>query len=62
MERVTDEDIKEFTKDELEVIAIFREFNSGYALAPSIVKNKDVSTEGISPGSVNIWMKCQAWM
>lgn len=45
MERVTDEDIKEFTKDELEVIAIFREFNSGYALAPSIVKNKDVSTK-----------------
>lgn len=45
MERVTDENIKEFTKDELEVIAIFREFNSGYALAPSIVKNKDVTTK-----------------
>lgn len=45
MERVTDENIKEFSKDELEVIAIFREFNSGYALAPSIVKNKDVTTK-----------------
>lgn len=27
------------------MIAIFREFNSGYALAPSIVKNKGVSTK-----------------
>ncbi|MFC9596305.1 peptidoglycan D,D-transpeptidase FtsI family protein [Peribacillus butanolivorans] len=44
LERVTEDNLKEFTKDELEVIAIFREFNSGYALTPSIVKNKDVST------------------
>ncbi|MFJ7848707.1 peptidoglycan D,D-transpeptidase FtsI family protein [Peribacillus sp. NPDC097206] len=43
LERITEENIKEFTKDELEVLAIFREFNSGYALTPSIVKNKGVT-------------------
>ncbi|WP_110929675.1 penicillin-binding transpeptidase domain-containing protein [Bacillus massiliglaciei] len=45
IERITEENINEFSDDELEVLAIFRQFNSGYALTPAIVKNKDVSTE-----------------
>ncbi|MFB7639145.1 peptidoglycan D,D-transpeptidase FtsI family protein [Peribacillus butanolivorans] len=44
LSRITEKNINDFTKDELEVLAIFREFNSGYALTPSIVKNKGVST------------------
>ncbi|MFC7784006.1 peptidoglycan D,D-transpeptidase FtsI family protein [Rossellomorea sp. GCM10028870] len=45
LERITEKDIKSFTKQEEEVLAIFREFNTGYALTPQIIKNKDVSME-----------------
>ncbi|MGE7604162.1 peptidoglycan D,D-transpeptidase FtsI family protein [Peribacillus sp. NPDC097675] len=45
LDRITEENINEFTKDELEVLAIFREFNSGYALTPAIVKNKGVTKQ-----------------
>ncbi|MBA9026524.1 peptidoglycan D,D-transpeptidase FtsI family protein [Peribacillus huizhouensis] len=43
IERITDEEINSFTKDELEVLAIYREFSSGYALTPQIVKNRNVT-------------------
>ncbi|MGR3764340.1 peptidoglycan D,D-transpeptidase FtsI family protein [Rossellomorea sp. NS-SX7] len=45
LDRITEENIQSFNKDELEVLAIFREFNTGYALSPQIVKNEGVSTE-----------------
>ncbi|MCA1053786.1 penicillin-binding protein 2 [Rossellomorea aquimaris] len=45
LDRITEDDINSFNEDELEVLAIFREFNSGYALSPQIVKNEGVSTE-----------------
>ncbi|MGM0750789.1 MAG: peptidoglycan D,D-transpeptidase FtsI family protein [Bacillota bacterium] len=45
LERITEKDIKSFTKQEEEILAIFREFNTGYALTPQIIKNKDVSME-----------------
>lgn len=45
LERITEADINSFSKKEMEVLAIFREFNTGYALSPQIIKNKDVSTE-----------------
>ncbi|MBA2873488.1 peptidoglycan D,D-transpeptidase FtsI family protein [Thermaerobacillus caldiproteolyticus] len=45
LERITPEDLKEITKDELEVIAIKRELDSGYALTPQIVKNKGVTNK-----------------
>ncbi|WRP04611.1 penicillin-binding protein 2 [Rossellomorea aquimaris] len=45
LERITEKDIKSFTKQEEEVLAIFREFNTGYALSPQIIKNKNVSME-----------------
>jgi cell division protein FtsI/penicillin-binding protein 2 len=45
LDRITEENINSFNKDELEVLAIFREFNTGYALSPQIVKNEGVSTE-----------------
>ncbi|MFJ8244621.1 peptidoglycan D,D-transpeptidase FtsI family protein [Peribacillus asahii] len=45
LERIKETELDKFTADELEVLAIFREFNSGYALTPSIVKNKDVTEQ-----------------
>jgi cell division protein FtsI/penicillin-binding protein 2 len=45
LERITEVNIKSFNKKEEEVLAIFREFNTGYALTPQIIKNKDVSME-----------------
>lgn len=38
LERITEKELNRFTKNDLEVLAIFREFNSGYALSPQIVK------------------------
>lgn len=54
LERVTVEELNELTKEELEVLAIYREFNSGYALTPQIVKNKDVSAEEFAVVSENL--------
>jgi penicillin-binding protein A len=45
LERITEEDLKEITEDELEVLAIKRELDSGYALTPQIVKNQGVSNK-----------------
>lgn len=45
LSRITEDHLNELTDDDLEVLAIFREFNSGYALTPSIVKNKNVTEE-----------------
>ena len=36
-----------YSKDEVEVIAIYREFVSGYKFTPQIVKNENVTPEGI---------------
>ncbi|MCR2820400.1 penicillin-binding protein 2 [Lederbergia panacisoli] len=58
-ERVTDEELGTLTDEDLEVLAIYREFTGGYALDPQFVKNKDVSLKeyaevnehlGILPG------------
>ncbi|WP_456297749.1 peptidoglycan D,D-transpeptidase FtsI family protein [Domibacillus epiphyticus] len=43
LERITEEDLRELTADELEVLAIYREFTAGYAMTPQIVKNKNVT-------------------
>ena len=44
-ERITDEEIKSFTEEELEVLAIYREMMSGYAYSPQIVKSGNVTDE-----------------
>nr|WP_233713314.1 penicillin-binding protein 2 [Lederbergia citri] len=44
-DRVTDEELATLTKEDLEVLAIYREFTGGYALDPQFVKNKDVTLE-----------------
>ena len=45
LERITESDLKAITKKELEVLAIFKEFNKGYALTPQIVKNEVTAKE-----------------
>lgn len=43
LDRITQKDLKELTTAELEVLAIYREFTSGYAQTPQIVKNENVT-------------------
>lgn len=43
LERITEEEISGFSKEELEVIAIKKELDKAYSLTPQIVKNEDVT-------------------
>jgi penicillin-binding protein A len=54
LERITQAELKELNKNDLEILAIFREFNSGYALTPQFVKNKDVTKEEFAIVSENL--------
>lgn len=44
-ERITPEELNSFSKEELEVLAIYREMASGYALSPQIIKSDSVTPE-----------------
>ncbi|WP_312473650.1 penicillin-binding protein 2 [Neobacillus sp.] len=44
-ERITDNELNSFTKQELEVLAIFSEMYRGTTLSPQIIKNKNVTKE-----------------
>lgn len=44
-ERITDEELASLTDQQLEVLAIYREMTSGYALSPQIIKNEGVTDE-----------------
>lgn len=54
LERITEEELNELTASDLEVLAIYRDFTSGYALTPQIVKNKDVTPEEFAVVSENL--------
>jgi penicillin-binding protein A len=54
LERITDIELKELTKEDLEILAIFRDFNRGYALTPQIVKNKNVTRKEFAIVSENL--------
>ncbi|WP_010678131.1 peptidoglycan D,D-transpeptidase FtsI family protein [Bacillus timonensis] len=54
IERITEEDLKQITKEDLEVAAIFREMTKGYALVPQIVKNENVTPEEYAVVSENL--------
>ncbi|WHY88334.1 penicillin-binding protein 2 [Neobacillus novalis] len=53
LDRITDKELV-FTKEELEVLAIYREFNSGYKFTPQIVKNEDVTEKEFAIVSENL--------
>lgn len=44
-DRITPKELNSFSKEELEVLAIYREMSSGYALSPQIIKSGTVSAE-----------------
>jgi penicillin-binding protein A len=54
LKRVTDEEIDSIQGQELETLAVYTKFNSGYALTPQIVKNKDVTPEEFAAVSENL--------
>jgi penicillin-binding protein A len=54
LDRITEEDLKTLSNHDLEVLAIYREFISGYKLTPQMVKNKDVSDEEFAVVSENL--------
>jgi cell division protein FtsI/penicillin-binding protein 2 len=45
LEAIKDDEIKEFSKDELQVIAIKKELDKAYSLTPQTIKNKDVTPD-----------------
>ncbi|MEH7096818.1 peptidoglycan D,D-transpeptidase FtsI family protein [Neobacillus vireti] len=54
LDRVTDQEINSIQGETLETLAIYSKFNSGYALTPQIVKNKDVTAEEFASVSENL--------
>ncbi|WP_017380107.1 peptidoglycan D,D-transpeptidase FtsI family protein [Paenisporosarcina sp. TG-14] len=44
-ERITEKELEGLTEQQLEVLAIYREMASGYALSPQIIKSEDVTPE-----------------
>lgn len=44
-EKITDEELGSLTEEQLEVLAIYREMTSGYALSPQIIKGEGVTDE-----------------
>lgn len=54
LERITEEDLKSLSKDDLEVLAIYRELASAKALTPQIIKNEGVTKEEVAVVSENL--------
>ncbi|MDG4655521.1 penicillin-binding protein 2 [Ectobacillus antri] len=54
LERVTAADLNQFTPADLEVLAIKRKMDGGYAMTPQIIKNKDVTPEEYARISENL--------
>lgn len=51
--RISEEQLNSFTPEELEVIAIYREMVSGYALSPQIIKGGEVSSKELKAGEIS---------
>ncbi len=54
LHRITEDELKSISKDDLEVLAIYREFASGYKMTPHIVKNDDVTDKEMAVVSENL--------
>lgn len=54
LDRISKSQLDEITKAEEEILAIFREFNKGYALTPQIVKNEEVTAQEFAMVSENL--------
>lgn len=54
LDRITESELNELTEKDLEILAIYRTFSSGYALTQQIVKNEDVTQEEFAKVSENL--------
>ncbi|QCJ42306.1 penicillin-binding protein 2 [Bacillus sp. S3] len=54
LDRITGDELKEITADELEMLAIYREFTSGYKFTSQMVKNDAVSEKEFAVVSENL--------
>ncbi|MBT2701561.1 penicillin-binding protein 2 [Bacillus sp. ISL-40] len=54
IDRITEDEVNSIIGEDLETLAVYRDFNSGYALTPQIVKNKDVTPEEFAIVSENL--------
>lgn len=54
LHRITEDELKSISKNDLEVLAIYREFASGYKMTPHIVKNNDVTDKEMAVVSENL--------
>ncbi len=54
LDRITDNEINSFTDQELEVLAVKREMDGGYAFSTQIIKNDDVKNEEFAVVSSNL--------
>jgi penicillin-binding protein A len=54
LDRITEEDLTMLTPEDLEIRAIFQEFNSGYKFTPQIVKNENVTDQEYAMVSENL--------
>lgn len=54
LDRITEVDLSKLSPQDLEVLAIYREFSSGYKFTPQIVKNKDVTPKEYAMVSENL--------
>lgn len=54
LERISETELNSLTEEDLEVLAIYRAFRSGYALTPQIVKNEDVTQREFALVSENL--------
>ena len=54
LEKITEAELNEFTDEDLQVLAIYRELASSTTLTPKIIKNKDVTEEEVAIVSENL--------
>ncbi|WP_088090538.1 penicillin-binding protein 2 [Bacillus sp. OV166] len=54
IDRITEDEVNSIIGEDLETLAVYRDFNSGYALTPQIVKNKNVTPKEFAIVSENL--------
>lgn len=54
LDRITEKDLSQLTPEDLEIRAIFQEFNSGYKFTQQIVKNENVTDQEYARVSENL--------
>ena len=54
LERIKEEELLTLTKEDLEILAIYKELNNGHVFTPQIIKNKNVTSEEYAIVSENL--------